>query len=541
MKAQGTLSHSLNFLKRFKPFWTSGENTPFEAVSQRSHLRVAALLSEERALELQPECELLLLTPENAVQIVKYASPDFILIESGWESATGEWRMALMPDSEHQKTLHKILEYAKHKGLPSVFWITSKANQLPYYTDALESFSHIITHSAEVSTKLREQNRTVTLLPDCFQPLRTHPFRTLSTYHKKHADILLSEDIDAPKAVENIFEGDKLSLRILSDQNAEHKTLLRCIRAITSPQKNILLRQSDLLIHNAVPSRTQLLATASACPALPLEQSKEQSTQQLKNDIARQQIDPLFLRQKAHKAWRAAMNSASAGHWLKACAASLGCSSDWNEEPRVTLVASVASEEQKQQILTAYSKQSYANKELLLFVEKQATTTTDVPSHIRILPKPEPYAPHLSIELAAHLGTGEYVLFLHEGLNYGKHFLEDILLSFRCAGDAQFVVKEPVRDLNEERLPCLKIKGKHLGHRALASRELLFALRKSVLLTNSFSSLSASCTITEALKETLIQQCAHSQGLFADSFNLVDSRHVSRPSDSLLLNCSFEV
>lgn len=121
-------------------------------------LRVATILDDFSAVAWGFEFTCLPVTPADWLEVFEREEPDFLLVESAWAGNGGAWQYHLTGESAPRPALIEMLEYAKKKNIPSVFWnkedpphfedflataalfdivFTSDSNMLPAYRRAL--------------------------------------------------------------------------------------------------------------------------------------------------------------------------------------------------------------------------------------------------------------------------------------------------------------------------------------------------------------------------------------------------------------------
>ncbi|HJC25623.1 MAG TPA: glycosyltransferase [Candidatus Eisenbergiella merdavium] len=91
-------------------------------------LRVGAIMDRFTLDCYRPECSLLELTPQNWKEEINSFRPELIFIESAWQGKDGLWYRKIANGSPE---LYEMTSYCHEKGIPVVFW----NKEDPIYTD----------------------------------------------------------------------------------------------------------------------------------------------------------------------------------------------------------------------------------------------------------------------------------------------------------------------------------------------------------------------------------------------------------------------
>lgn len=75
--------------------------------------------------------------------------PDMLLVESAWQGTRNRWKfkVASYPDhpKRNNKALLRIVDYAKERGIPTVFWNKEDGVHFDRFIDSARHFDHIFT------------------------------------------------------------------------------------------------------------------------------------------------------------------------------------------------------------------------------------------------------------------------------------------------------------------------------------------------------------------------------------------------------------
>lgn len=140
-------------------------------------LRIAAIVDEFTALGMAPDCDLLLITPGNALAELDAFRPDLLLVESAWQGNGGLWRNELVPPG---MALAEVLAWCGAHGVPSVFWNKEDPSHFDHFLPLARHFDHIYTTAAEAVPRYRAAlaRDAVDMLPFACQPYWHHPIET---------------------------------------------------------------------------------------------------------------------------------------------------------------------------------------------------------------------------------------------------------------------------------------------------------------------------------------------------------------------------
>lgn len=108
--------------------------------------------------------------------------PDILFVESAWQGWQNSWKykIAAYPDypERNNHTLLRLLEYARKKHIPTVFWDKEGLVHFDRFIDSARHFDHVFTVDADTVPKYKAvmgENASVHVLPFAVQP-RFHFF-----------------------------------------------------------------------------------------------------------------------------------------------------------------------------------------------------------------------------------------------------------------------------------------------------------------------------------------------------------------------------
>ncbi|MGH8605201.1 MAG: hypothetical protein ACREXR_21155, partial [Gammaproteobacteria bacterium] len=171
-------------LLRLSSYWTPPV-PPWKPLRKdpNSSLRIACVVGDRLYRGLRLEGELLVLTPENWRRVLRFGKPDFLLVESFWNTATGHWHMAQSVPSPGREELLDVVSLARRLSIPTVYWNTQDHVYHEPYKDFAGHFDHIFCADPGEAEALRAEGVPAELLYPAVQPALYNPFRL-----SEHAD-----------------------------------------------------------------------------------------------------------------------------------------------------------------------------------------------------------------------------------------------------------------------------------------------------------------------------------------------------------------
>lgn len=119
------------------------------ATSVFRSLKVALLSDELTRSCLKHECQVRDLTPLNYKLVLKFWKPDLLFVESAWHGVRNAWRykIAAFPDrpERNNSALRKVVAYARHLGIPCVFWNKEDGVHFERFIDSASLFDTVFT------------------------------------------------------------------------------------------------------------------------------------------------------------------------------------------------------------------------------------------------------------------------------------------------------------------------------------------------------------------------------------------------------------
>jgi len=148
-----------------------------------SQLRVAAIMDEFTFHAYDPECRLLQLTPDNWQAEIASFEPDLLFVESAWRGVRDLWDKKI---SHAAPELVEMVAWCRERGIPTVFWNKEDPVHFQTFTGTAKLFDHVFTTDIDCVSRYKTVlgSEHVHLLLFACQPRLHNP---LETYERKHA------------------------------------------------------------------------------------------------------------------------------------------------------------------------------------------------------------------------------------------------------------------------------------------------------------------------------------------------------------------
>jgi spore maturation protein CgeB/glycosyltransferase involved in cell wall biosynthesis len=110
--------------------------------SQLAELKVATVMDEFTYQCYAPECNLLQLTPEKALDELETFQPDLLFIESAWRGKDNLWNRKIGTLSHELK---RVLEWCRAHCVPTVFWNKEDPIHFETFLTTAQQFDYVFT------------------------------------------------------------------------------------------------------------------------------------------------------------------------------------------------------------------------------------------------------------------------------------------------------------------------------------------------------------------------------------------------------------
>jgi hypothetical protein len=443
-------------------YWNSGiPDFNYLPLKPKRNLSFACIMSNSLYRSLQWEAELLLLTAKSWKEEINKFKPQLLLVESCWETATGDWIMAQLSSNEEWNGLGDIITYFRRKGIPSVFWMTQDNAYHPHYKKFAALFDYVFCVDQIGVDLLRRDGINARLLLPGIQPLIYNPFRHYDHYDALEIGALLDgwNDVDRFREEYSCLEELTASELLIIDSRAtifkNRLKLLGKLQAhvggcISERERTIALKYAKCYLSmeptSATPTRRlKMDLEAMACRTPVIIKGKLTSADPRKGfvhefdqdidfltDIARYQNDRLYRERIAQKAWREVNLRHTMSHRINSICKAVGIDNNWDEFPLITIITPTYRKNYLEKCIDQYDRQTYPAKELILIyngddkpkLPKAARERSDI--HIFYLPGE--FFTGAAMNLGAQAAKGAYCFKVDDDDLYGDNYILDMML-----------------------------------------------------------------------------------------------------------------
>jgi glycosyltransferase involved in cell wall biosynthesis len=431
-----------------------------------SRLRVGFIGGDRVFSGLQDEVDIILLQPDTWQASLRYGNIDFILIESTWVTATGDWYMAQSSYREERQQLEALIRMAKELGIPTAYWLTQDVQYLPLYQDFLVNFDKVYCADRHAVEALAQQHIPARLLEPAFQPRQFNPIRVLGQGANLHpgfiydgwADMFRHHDHHAVLkrlGPENCSIIDTTCMMAKLQLERTHDSSLKAAIKGWVPRyllPEIYKRGSAYLSfstsHTTPIQAAWAMLEAAACRVVPIHLGKLEDGD-LRKRLARQWDDAdsfvadvrllagneLKRDKAAHLVWREAHSHHTYRHRLDVICEDLGLVERAPRAmPKATLVTGTMRLHLLDKCIEQYLNQTYPNKELILVyngspkdIAHLKTAYADR-SDIKIAAIPTDHFAGTLLNYGAMNATGEYFFRVDDDDHYGDNYIHDSMM-----------------------------------------------------------------------------------------------------------------
>ncbi|MFQ5429237.1 MAG: methyltransferase domain-containing protein [Phycisphaerae bacterium] len=151
----------------------------------RKDLPIAGVMDEFSWRAWQHEADLYTFTPATWRTVLEAKPPRLLLIESTWHGIEDAWHFQVRdlggrPDKIKRYALPEIVEWCRHRGIPTVFYNKEDPPNFEFFIDAAKLFDYIFTSDANCIEDYRERvgHDRIYALPFAAQPRIHNPITT---------------------------------------------------------------------------------------------------------------------------------------------------------------------------------------------------------------------------------------------------------------------------------------------------------------------------------------------------------------------------
>ncbi len=143
-------------------------------------MKIAYIADELTASCLQERWHAIAITPLNYRWVLRFQKPDFLFVESAWQGNDNRWkyRIAGYPDYPKRTNalLSKVVEYARDRGIPTVFWNKEDGAHYERFISSAKFFEYIFTVDQNCVPRYIEATKGLATV-------NTLPFSVESNFH----------------------------------------------------------------------------------------------------------------------------------------------------------------------------------------------------------------------------------------------------------------------------------------------------------------------------------------------------------------------
>ncbi|GLQ05762.1 glycosyltransferase [Sneathiella chinensis] len=455
----------------------------------RTQLKIATIVSEEMYDSLKHVAKLVPLIEGEWQDTLSYMEGiDFLLIEACRESFMGSWYLAQSFNRPLKDELRNVIQLAKDRSIPTVFWNTKDLRHHPQYCDLAAEFDYIFCSDAGEITALAEQGIKAALLKPAIEPMLCNPFRIFTNEEDEEIEVLYDgwSDVLAKHEIRECISGlKKFGVNIVDSVNeifenkvAETPDLKDLILgSVTKENLRKALKISRIYLTHSASQKTptdllrgQLEALASRCVVVHVGQEpvdemvREYCIHVVDQKDVGDTLEALLgsrveLSLKAQRGWRDVHTLHTYLARIEGICETIGVICDENREeyPLVTLIAPSNRPEFLPNIMHNFDLQAYPNKELIIifnggfseFSELERKVQSYGNQNVRIVYEPEESPAGSCLNDGAFLSNGTYCFRFDDDDIYGVNFISDTLLHLNSI-DADIVGKPPCHLYFEE-------------------------------------------------------------------------------------------
>jgi hypothetical protein len=389
-------------------WWT----LPFEQLFEKESccnpdLRIAGIVGERFCKVLPYDCNLLLLTEDNWDQIIRFAKPDFILVESCFQSCTGHWGYAQIVQNELQESLHKLLQLAKKNSVPTVFWQTLDVKYHDLFYSFARNFDFVFCADPKSIDAFNKKNISASILLPAVQPKIHNPYRDYERYFDLDVPILFDGWGDLHRlgselpSVLNELQGRGLSIfdsrhELWKKKIEDLGSLSSCVRGCIDYSTLLCLQRYAKIgvtfdTSTFTPTTQQWWSLEALCCGMAVVHNGELDTLDIRSrfvnvhksdDHFLDKIDFLlgneFHRRQMHTiAMQDLFKNHTFKNRLETICSNIGLSKSDAFLPLVSVYTIIENAVDIETVISNFKDQKYSNKELLIVVPKDVTADSE--------------------------------------------------------------------------------------------------------------------------------------------------------------------
>lgn len=428
-----------------------------------SKVFIAGILSDRLFLGLNPECELLLITPKNGESILTYSRPDIFLIESTWLTATGDWYMAQSIPGEDQELMIRLIRSARRKGIPTVFWMTMDSMYHQHFNAIAAEFDIVFCADPNAVDLLAKEGIRAEVLLPAVQPVMFNPIFNLDQNKPFDTGIIYDGWVDLfryPELGKILRKFSQANLNIFQTNLMMYQGQIKRTDPELTPFIKgtvadllvpLVLKNADIHIsfdkgHRNKTEKTWALlqASGSRIPTAHLGQfENDQLTGIVRQfEDERDFVDYVFkalegginIEREKHISWRKTFSEHLFEKRVRSICTKAGVTINTTEYPMASLVTGTMRPELLDKCFRQFEEQTYPSKELILIFNGDLKAVQPYQEQY----KGDPNVTITSIPFDFTIGTvlnyglfqakGDYFFRIDDDDTYGPNYIIDSLL-----------------------------------------------------------------------------------------------------------------
>jgi len=434
----------------------------------KSGIRMACVLDDRLFHGLRFEGEMFVLTPDNWQEVISYGEIDFLLIESIRLSACVNWFIDNPRQIFSGQDLKQVVQHAREKGIPSVFWMTRGYEYHQVYQGLLDHFDYLFSTDLKEVEMLQARGKDVDYLPPCIQPAVHHPLRTCDVQPTLQLNVLFDGLADLEKKAGQLSvlrEIQKLGLSIIEsrchlpsgrlyDLSQLKESVLGCttrrgrILALTHA-KSCITFQKTL----STCSEQQWMSLEAAGCGLPVLYQGNLSGNDLRKSIVmecgdlpldlliellRFEKDPVFRDRMGQMAWRQVHQHHTFSHRIRQICQKLKLDFLWEEYPKASVIVLANTREEAERVRSIIGQQTYPHIETVVLLRTRIPELTEDQTlvvdadNFRCIEVAESMSDSecLYVGQVNAKGTCHFRMDCED--DYGPHYVADMILYAHC-------------------------------------------------------------------------------------------------------------
>ncbi|TWT43715.1 Ubiquinone biosynthesis O-methyltransferase [Phycisphaerae bacterium RAS1] len=431
----------------------------------------AAIIMDEFTIEcFKGECQLIPVTPADWRERLTAERPDFLFVESAWRGNGGAWQSQITrAQFLSESPLVALAQWCRAQGIPTVFWNKEDPPNFEHFIYAAGLFDHVFTTDENCIERYRERlgHDRVYALPFAAQPLIHNPigvhrekyanFCFAGTYYaKRHEDRRGDVDILLKPALSrglHIFDrmhnyGHSQNYRFPDEYTAAIRGSLNYPEMCDAYKRyGAFLNVNSVKDSPTMFSRRVLELLACGTPvissySLGIEKMLGPDAVPLVRDVsdAERWMDELVTNPEtgerlALRGRRRIFNEHLYQHRMEFILEKLGIPFQ-RPRQRVSVITCTNRPTFLDNVVANYTRQSWADKELILVLNHDAFDVDDVRRRLegvpgaRVYQLPEACTLGQCLNHAVDQVEGEYWSKFDDDNFHGEHFVTDLMHAF---------------------------------------------------------------------------------------------------------------